>query len=212
MKPVDIAGEKYGRLTPLYRVEPDKYGRSVWMCKCECGNKKKISANALRMGNTRSCGCLEKENRGLFGTRSKRTHRMKGTRLYRIWQGTKNRALNRNDEHWPDYGGRGITICDEWKTSFEAFRDWSIANGYRDDLTIDRINVNGEYCPENCRWVTPADQQRNKRNNRYYEYKGESKLLQGWADEFGVTRSMLWSKIRRGKEPKEVFDFYANRG
>lgn len=205
MKPVDISGEKYGRLTPLYRVDNDKYGHTSWMCKCDCGAMKVVSTNDMRTGKSRSCGCLEKENRGLFGTRSKRTHQMKGTRLYRIWQGAKNRALNQNDKHWPDYGGRGITICDEWKTSFEAFRDWALANGYKEDLTIDRIDVNGNYCPENCRWVPQAEQQRNKRNNRYYTYNGKTQLIPAWAKEFGVTDSTIRSRIRRGEKPEKVF-------
>lgn len=204
-KQIDIAGKRYGLLVPLYRVENDKYGRSAWMCKCDCGTKKVISANDMRSGKTRSCGCLEKYNRSIFGTRSKRTHQMKNTRIYHIWQGAKNRVFNQNDKHWPDYGGRGITMCKEWATSFECFRDWAFANGYSENLTIDRIDVNGDYCPENCRWVTKADQQRNKRNNRYYTYNGKTQLIPAWAKEFGVTDSTIRSRIRRGEKPEKVF-------
>lgn len=204
-KRIDITGIRYGRLVPLYRVENDKYGRSAWMCQCDCGNRKVISANDMRSGKIRSCGCLERQNRSIFGTRSKRTHKMKGTRIYRIWQGAKNRVFNKNDEHWPDYGGRGITMCEEWANSFECFRDWAFSHGYAEDLTIDRIDVNKGYYLENCRWVTKADQQRNKRNNKYYTYNGKTQLIPAWAKEFGVTDSTIRSRIRRGIPPEKVF-------
>lgn len=204
-KQIDITGQRYGRLVPLYRVENDKYGRSAWMCQCDCGTRKVISANDMRSGKSRSCGCLERENRLSIKNRSKRTHQMHNTRIYHIWQGAKNRVFNKRDEHWPDYGGRGITMCKEWASSFECFRDWAFANGYSDDLTIDRIDVNGDYCPDNCRWATKADQQRNKRNNRYYTYNGKTQLIPAWAKEFGVTDSTIRSRIRRGISPEKVF-------
>lgn len=212
MNKLDLTGQRYGKLVVLRPVGKNKFGGSMWLCRCDCGTEKAVSLNALRNGYTKSCGCLERENRKAFGTRSKRIHNGVGTRLYRVWMGMKTRCYNENDEHWKDYGSRGIKVCAEWEHSFENFREWAIAHGYSDELTIDRIDFNSDYCPDNCRWVTKADQQRNKRNNRYYTYHGEKKLLQGWADEFGVTRSMLQGRIRRGQDPQQVFDFYAKGG
>lgn len=204
-KRIDITGQRYGRLVPLYRVEDNKYGRSVWMCQCDCGTLKAVAANDIRSGKSRSCGCLERENRLNIKDRSIKTHRMTKTRIYRIWQGAKNRVFNKKDEHWPGYGGRGITMCEEWASSFECFRDWAFSNGYSENLTLDRIDFDGDYCPENCRWVTSAEQQRNKRNNRYYTYNGKTQLIPTWAKEFGVTDSTIRSRIRRGEKPEKVF-------
>lgn len=202
---IDLTGQRFGMLTVLPYAGKSKHKHTIWLCKCDCGNEKVIDGQHLKQGNTRSCGCLEKYNRSIFGTRSKRTHQMKNTRIYHIWQGAKNRVFNKNDEHWLAYGGRGITMCKEWATSFEHFCAWAFANGYSENLTIDRIDVNGNYCPENCRWVTNAEQQRNKRNNRYYTYNGKTQLIPAWAKEFGVTDSTIRSRIRRGIPPEKVF-------
>ena len=124
---------------------------------------------------------------------------MRHTRLYKEWRAMKNRCSCSTWEDYGNYGGRGITVCEEWEKSFEAFRDWAIANGYRDDLTLDRKNVNGNYEPSNCRWATLKEQANNTRKSRYIEYKGERKTIRQWADETGINYQTLYSRITTKK-------------
>ncbi len=208
---LDLSGKRFGRLVAISCAGKNKYNKTLWLCKCDCGNEKAIALDQLTSGGTRSCGCLEYENRQMFGTRSKRTHEQTKTRLYRIWLGMKTRCYNKNDAHWKDYGSRGISVCEEWRNGFEAFRDWALKNGYDESLTIDRIDPNGGYAPSNCRWVTPADQQRNKRSNKYYTFRGKTQLIPAWAKEFGVTDSTLRSRIRRGENPQAVFEMFSSK-
>lgn len=208
---LDLTGERYGRLVVLEYVGRAKSKTSLWRCRCDCGNETTVRASNLRNGHTKSCGCGEIENKLQFGNRSVRKHQESYTRLYRVWLGMKNRCNNRKDDHWPLYGARGISVSDEWVKDYEAFRDWALANSYDDSLTIDRIDPNGNYEPLNCRWVSVADQQRNKRNNRYYTYKGKTQLIPAWAAEFGVTDSTIRSRIRRGANPNDVFSQFERR-
>lgn len=135
-----------------------------WNCICDCGKEVVVDGNCLKSGNVTSCGCYWKE--------IKTTHGMTNTRLYHIWHTMKSRCLNKNDNNYKNYGHRGIKICDEWM-KFEQFSKWALSNGYSDKLTIDRINVNGNYCPDNCRWVDVVVQNNNKNTNIVVEYKGE---------------------------------------
>lgn len=157
-KLIDLTGKRFGRLTVIERYGTVD-GHAAWKCKCDCGNKTVVNGKWLRAGKTTSCGCYHKE---LLAKRSK-THGMTKTRLYSIWHDMKNRCFYQKDKSFEDYGGRGITVCEEWKNSFESFRDWSLLNGYSDNLTIDRINNDGNYDPSNCRWVTMKEQCSNRR-------------------------------------------------
>ena len=197
----DLTGQTFGRLLVLERAG-SKNGRAAWLCECICGNKTVVSGEVLRRGTSKSCGCLKKEvaakrasDRAPSLAKANTKHGMCKTRLYGIWGNLKARCKNKTNN---DYGGRGITVCPEWQESFEAFRDWALANGYRDDLTIERKDVNGNYCPENCCWKTKKEQSNNKRNNIKIEYKGKSQTMAQWAAEIGITHMTLWKRLKRG--------------
>lgn len=190
----NISGRKFGRLTALYRLHNyhDKKN-SYWLCICDCGNLKESRLPDLKSGNTKSCGCLNSEISKYRMTK----HGKHNTRLYHIYCGMKNRCQNCNDPKYPNYGGRGIKVCDEWLNDFMAFYNWAIDNGYKDDLTIDRINVDGNYKPDNCRWATPKQQSNNKRNTIYINYNGESKTLSEWCEVLNLNYYTVYDRLYR---------------
>ena len=164
---IDMTGMRFGKWTVLERDPAKKKG--MWVCRCDCGTVKLVSRRHLKDGGSVSCGCYRKYWASTHGV----THGMKKTRLYRIWSGVKDRTCNTNSKYWDRYGGKGITMYEPWKNSFEEFRDWSMANGYTDDLTIDRIDNTKSYTPDNCRWADWITQENNRCNTRYCLYNGE---------------------------------------
>lgn len=162
MKIKDLTGQRFERLVILSFAGKNKYNRSLWLCRCDCGKEKIISSNCLQQGTIKSCGCLNHENH--VNRPNRTTHGESSTRLYRIWKAMISRCYNPNNESYKKwYGSKGVTVCNEWRYNYWIFRNWSILHGYKDDLTIDRINPFGNYEPSNCRWVTLAVQANNKR-------------------------------------------------
>lgn len=171
----------------------------VYRCICDCGNEVLVDARHLRDGSTKSCGCFKSEKQRETGRKSGKstfTHRMTGTRIYRIWGNLVSRCCDCNNPAFNNYGGRGITVCDEWKNSFEEFYRWALESGYTDDMTIDRIDNDSGYCPENCRWSTKIEQANNTRNNIFYMYKGELLTLAEISRICGVPYKTLHRRIR----------------
>ena len=165
---IDLTGTVFGKLLVMSKASRDKrYHDSMWNCKCECGNITVVSAGNLKKANTTSCGCYGAERR----KQSVTTHGKSGTRLHRIWKAMHTRCYNANFFAFKYYGGRGVTICPEWRENFEAFYDWAMLSGYTKNLTIDRIDANGDYSTKNCRWSTMAEQNNNKRAPNGYKVK-----------------------------------------
>ena len=158
-KLINLIGQRFGMLTVIKRASPDKTRSVRWYCQCDCGSSSIARASDLRRGQTKSCGCL----RAIKMRAMTYKHGGKGTRLYRIWKSMRTRCNNPNSPSYKNHGARGITVCEEWQHSFEAFRDWALANGYHDCLTIDRVDNDGNYEPSNCWWATYKEQNINKR-------------------------------------------------
>lgn len=192
---IDLTGMRFDRLTVVKRIEnrvtPSGQCKPMFECVCDCGNRVNVCGADLRSGHSRSCGCIQKE---IVSSRSF-VHGMKHTKLYETWIDMKKRCFNQKAQYYPIYGGRGITVCDEWKNDFQSFCVWAIANGYSDGLTIDRIDVNGNYEPLNCRWSTPKEQANNTRRNVMITYNEKTQTLAQWADETGVNYHTLWARI-----------------
>jgi len=166
-KLIDLTGKKFERLTVIERVGRSKDYQAVWLCICDCGTEKRVRSRDLKKGNTKSCGCLRLEN---FIKRSI-THGHRKERLYGVWSKIKERCYNPNNKSYKRYGGRGIKMCEQWKMDYLAFREWALSNGYDKDApfgecTIDRIDNDKGYSPDNCRWVDMLTQRKNQTRSK----------------------------------------------
>lgn len=188
-KLIDLTGRRYGYLTVVKRADNTDKGQSTWQCLCDCGNVKVISGVLLREGNAKSCGCMRRN------LKPNLRHGMSHTRLYYAWNNIKKRCYNESTPAYKNYGGRGIKMCDAWKDSFESFAEWSLSNGYTDSLTIERIDVNGDYCPENCTWIPLNEQQNNRTSCLYFTYNGETKNLHEWCSSLNLPYMTVHNRI-----------------
>lgn len=201
MNKINLIGKRFGRLVVLERAESvvNKSGkiRGRWLCKCDCGNTKIILTDSLTGGNTKSCGCYNLE---CIKNRAKK-HGMAGKRIYVEWNSMKSRCFNKNNKSYTRYGGRGITVCDEWlgEHGFENFYEWAVNNGYRDNLTIERKNVNGDYCPENCCWIPANEQAKNRRQTlRIKDENGNERYAMDIAKENGIPMNVVIARKSKG--------------
>lgn len=188
MQAKDITGKIFGRLTVLYKLNNYSKKRVWWLCVCDCGKLVEICGTTLRNGHTKSCGCLNHVPSNI-------KHGKHNTRIYHIYNSIKQRCYNKNTSQYNDWGGRGIDMCDEWKDDFQAFYDWAMSHGYDDLLTIDRIDVNGNYEPNNCRWVDMKIQNRNRRSNNNYTINGETRCLKEWCEILNLNYQTVQSRI-----------------
>lgn len=190
----DLTGQKFGRLTVIEYV-----GNKKWKCKCDCGNIVEVKSKSLCSGNTKSCGCYRKERTKELHTK----HKGSNTRLYNIYYRMKNRCYYKNDINYKNYGARGIVVCNEWLNDFMNFYNWAMDNGYKEGLTIDRINTDGNYSPDNCKWSTPKQQAQNRRSNKNYTINGETRCLKDWCEILGLNYSTIYARINKQCWPIE---------
>lgn len=206
----NLIGIKFGRLTVLKRaadsVSENGRKRVTWECVCECGNHVFVISDNLRSGRQVSCGCYQKETMKKIRT----THGMTDTKLYNVWSGIKNRCFNQNTKEYKWYGKRGITMCEEWKNDFLSFYTWAHSHGYidsaeRGQYTIDRINPDGNYCPDNCRIATQLEQMNNVRTNHLVTCNGETHTIAEWSRKTGISQGKIRNRlVRLGWSPERA--------
>ncbi len=189
---VDRTGQKFNRLTFVKFIEV-KNKTTYWEVKCDCGFIKTISSSGVVSGKIISCGCYRNQI-----LRSPKTHGGSHDTLYGLWRGIIQRCTDKNCKIYKHYGGRGISICNEWKNDYLVFKNWAIQNGYSKELSIERIENNGNYEPGNCRWATDKEQSRNRRNNVRITIDGVTKILKDWCIEYGVNSNSVSTRINRG--------------
>lgn len=197
-KEKDITGNKYNHLTAIERHGATKDNHPVWLFKCDCGRFHVARKSAVTRGAIRSCGkCVTRCGKAIG-------HGMSYEKIYWVWHGMRQRCQKECVSHRSRYYDRGITVCEEWN-SFPAFWEWAKNNGYKEGLTIDRIDNNKGYCPENCRWTTTYVQARNKRNNINITYNGETHCLKDWADIVNINSKTLWYRYKAGDRGDRLF-------
>ena len=199
-KGMELIGQKFGLLTVIEKSKQNSKRGRFWVCHCECGNTKEkpVRTSHLTKARVISCGCVSKYNRAHFGDRWK-THGCPNKKLYWVWSAMKGRCLNKSNKQYKDYGERGIDICVEW-INYEHFYKWAIENGYKQGLTIDRLDNDKGYNPSNCRWADNFQQSQNRRSNHFVTHEGQTKTLAEWGRDFGIKENTLYTRLKRGHE------------
>ena len=201
----DLVGMRFGRLTVKENVGRDDSGNTLWRCTCDCGGETVTRSYTLKSGKAQSCGCLRREKI----VASVKRHGDSRSRLYQIWRSMRGRCNRKTHKHYYLYGGNGIRVCDEWNNDYVPFMEWAHANGYSDELTLDRIDPNGNYEPSNCRWITMHDQARNKSTNVIVSYHGKTGCLTDMCRELNVNKVTVRSRMRaHGLTFEEAIDGY----
>lgn len=205
---IDLTGKVFGRLTVVKRAA-DRHKHVYWQCQCTCGNIVEIEGSSLKSGKSTSCGCFGKEQRLAANTK----HNLSHSRIKRIYYDMRSRCYDSNTPKFKNHGGRGIVVCEEWmgEHGLEVFYDWAIKNGYQENLSIDRIDNNGNYSPDNCRWATTEEQNFNRRNNRLFEINGMSKHAKDWCAEYNVNINTFWQRDRKGLTGQDLIAPVKNR-
>lgn len=189
---IDLTGQKFNLLSVVSLSDrKSKCRGAFWNCVCDCGNQVTVMARSLKTGHTVSCGCWHRKESGARMRKRNTTHGKAKTRLYSIWATMKTRCYNPHSECFSDYGGRGISVCGEWSESYQEFDNWAMANGYAATLTIERIDNNGNYCPDNCTWIILSDQSKNRRDTVFFEINGKKYCRADAAKLLGVKYSYL---------------------
>ena len=198
---VDLTGQKFGRLTVIrIATEEERNNRAevYWLCKCDCGNEKIISGHSIKRGLVVSCGCYHKEI-----SQKRRKHGESKTKFYKLWHGMIESCENPTNGSYKNYGAKGIKVCEEWH-DYENFKNWALNKGYKEGLSIDRIDNYDNYYPENCRWVSFIEQQNNKRNNHYITYNNKTQTMTDWARELGINYQTIIARLKRGWTEQEA--------
>ena len=198
-KLIDLSNKRFGKLVVIKRVGTGNHKRPLWLCKCDCGKEKLVNGQSLRDGGALSCGCYGRERRIKGHTKHSKTD----TRLFNVWQNIKRRCYTKTNPSYKYYGACGVKVCKEWRESFEAFYTWAIANGYDENApkgvcTLDRVDIYGNYEPNNCRWVSMKAQNFNRKANVILEYNSKKQTLTEWANELNINPSTLYHRIKRG--------------
>lgn len=205
MNKIDLSGKRFGRLVVLCETDERRSKQIIWKCKCDCGKEVLVAGYCLRDGTTKSCGCYKRDK---FTEMAKTYPRKRNSptkeRLYHIWLDMRRRTTNPKRGNYYRYGARGIRVCDKWYNSFDVFMEWALSHGYDNTLSIERIDIDGNYCPENCRWANKTEQARNKENTRYFEYGGKKKTVKEWSEITGIPYTTLLRRIDDGRT-KDIF-------
>ena len=193
----DLMGRRFGRLV-VVGIDDRGVKRTYYFCQCDCGNTKSVRSDGLLSGAVQSCGCMKREQ-DRENLTANHKHKMSHTRPYEIWQGMKKRCYNQHDARYDRYGGRGITVCDEWRNDFKAFYKWALENGYADNLTIDRIDNDKGYSPDNCRWADAETQCRNRASNINITIGNATKTLTEWCEIFELDYATIHARYKHDK-------------
>jgi len=194
--PNQLIGNKFNRLFVNERVQNNKHGKAMFRCTCECGNIVDVESSRVKNGHTKSCGCLQKERARYAVMAHSTTHGMSGTPTFTSWTSMRNRCYRVKDKEYANYGGRGIVVCDEWRNSFQKF--YEDLGERPEGSSLDRIDTDGGYTPQNCKWSTPKEQAQNRRGTQFISFNGMTKCVAEWERFVGLGRNCIGRRLKAG--------------